>query len=191
MRQQSCLFYSCICNNCIPVNLERPVIVVHLPRIWSWQSLTASPVLGWSPWAPSCLMWLGVVSVCKCVMYHSGRSGRGDNCIIIIEMVSTSPSSHRTLTRYTDPRRCHPGYNGQQTQSKEISKGKGYLQNIYTIRTLSVTVISSECSPVQRILITKQAISTSPHPRHIDAYNYDSESLLLLYLPFSIYIYSS
>ena len=57
-----------------------------------------------------------VVSVCKCVMYHSGRSGRGDNCIIIIEMVSTSPSSHRTLTRYTDPRRCHPGYNDQQTQ---------------------------------------------------------------------------
>ena len=57
-----------------------------------------------------------VVSVCKCVMYHSGRSGRGDNCIIIIEMVSTSPSSHRTLTRYTDPRRCHPGYNGQLTQ---------------------------------------------------------------------------
>ena len=27
-----------------------------------------------------------------------------------------------------------------------------------------MNLISSECSPVQRILITKQAISTSPHP---------------------------
>ena len=95
-------------------------------------------------------------------MYHSGRSGRGDNCIIIIEMVSTSPSSHRTLTRYTDPTTLSSRI--KWPTNTKISKGNGYLQNIYTIRTLSVTVISSECSPVQRILITKQAISTSPHP---------------------------